>query len=76
MLTSWFLQVAPEMVTLELEPTSKQSVLCPPPLSPALLSMLALLIFRPVAPLTLKTWTGVFLMLMLLMDEVPSRLWA
>jgi hypothetical protein len=57
-----------------LEPTSKASVLCPKaPASPALLSIVMPERVRPVAPLTEKPWTGVFLTLRLEMEDVPVR---
>lgn len=71
--SSWLYTLAPLIITFELEPISKPSVLWPPPLSPALLSIVIPLMVNPLASLMLTAWTGVFSMYKLVMvDEVRS----
>jgi hypothetical protein len=53
--SSWFLTFAPVMTMLELLPTSKASVLWPPKVSPAKLSMVIPLIVKPLALLIENT---------------------
>ena len=73
--SSWFLTLALVMKTPVEEPTSKVSVLCPPCVSPALLSIVILSSVRLLALLMEKAWTGVFLMLRPVMED-PVREWA
>jgi hypothetical protein len=74
--SSWFLTLAPEIVTPVLSPMSKASVLWPKLwVSPAELSMVIRSRVRPLAPSMEKVCTGVFFMLRSVMEEVVSE-WA
>ena len=67
--SSWFFTFALVMVTPVLLPTSNPSVLCPPRVSPAELSIVISVRDNVVALLTENTWTGLFLMLIPVMEE-------